>query len=252
MNKVLVLLSLLLFTFWGKAQQKANYKLAEKLRNVSLGSLIGKYSMDVFPKQINNTDKFWFEFTTEEGKNFYFVDPVTVEMVYQFAGGSRAVFIDNGECRAVDYVFHAELFTKGFDESGFPGSHVAVKRIDGFVAHLCDEFSVGIVYLIQIFYFDRFHIRVLFIDSFGGIGLFAGKGNEWNHHLFHRDSAVLERIFVISHVVVVVVGIGEEIAVGGENIGGADVGRRQSEPFGRFYLIHLLRIVRQRFAYLVP
>ena len=72
MNKVLVLLSLLLFTFWGKAQQKANYKLAEKLRNVSLGSLIGKYSMDVFPKQINNTDKFWFEFTTEEGKNFYF------------------------------------------------------------------------------------------------------------------------------------------------------------------------------------
>ena len=30
MNKVLVLLSLLLFTFWGKAQQKANYKLAEK------------------------------------------------------------------------------------------------------------------------------------------------------------------------------------------------------------------------------
>ena len=79
MNKVLVLLSLLLFTFWGKAQQKANYKLAEKLRNVSLGSLIGKYSMSVFPKQINDTDKFWFEFTTEEGKNFYFVDPAKGE-----------------------------------------------------------------------------------------------------------------------------------------------------------------------------
>ena len=79
MNKILVLLSLLLFTFGGEAQQKANYKLAEKLRNVSFGSLIGKYSMSVFPKQINDTDKFWFEFTTEEGKNFYFVDPAKGE-----------------------------------------------------------------------------------------------------------------------------------------------------------------------------
>ena len=79
MNNILVLLSLLLFTFGGEAQQKANYKLAEKLRNVSFGSLIGKYSMSVFPKQINDTDKFWFEFTTEEGKNFYFVDPAKGE-----------------------------------------------------------------------------------------------------------------------------------------------------------------------------
>lgn len=79
MNKILILLSLLLFTLGGEAQQKANYKLAEKLRNVSFGSLIGKYSMSVFPKQINDTDKFWFEFTTEEGKNFYFVDPAKGE-----------------------------------------------------------------------------------------------------------------------------------------------------------------------------
>ena len=79
MNKILILLSLLLFTLGGEAQQKANYKLAEKLRNVSFGSLIGKYSMNVFPKQINDTDKFWFEFTTEEGKNFYFVDPAKGE-----------------------------------------------------------------------------------------------------------------------------------------------------------------------------
>ena len=79
MNKILVLLSLLLFTLGGGAQQKANYKLAEKLRKVSFGNLIGKYSMNVFPKQINDTDKFWFEFTTEEGKNFYFVDPAKGE-----------------------------------------------------------------------------------------------------------------------------------------------------------------------------
>ena len=78
----MVLLSLLLFTLGEKqAQQKAtNYKSGRKsYGNVSFGSLIGKYSMSVFPKQINDTDKFWFEFTTEEGKNFYFVDPAKGE-----------------------------------------------------------------------------------------------------------------------------------------------------------------------------
>jgi len=79
MDKILILLSLLLLALGGDAQQKANYKLAEKLRSVSFGSLIGKYSMSVFPRQINDTDKFWFEFTTEEGKNFYFVDPAKGE-----------------------------------------------------------------------------------------------------------------------------------------------------------------------------
>ena len=115
MNKVLVLLSLLLFTFWGKAQQKANYKLAEKLRNVSLGSLIGKYSMDVFPKQINNTDKFWFEFTTEEGKNFYFVDPVK---------GEKRLFFNN-----TDIAQGVSLITrKGYNEKDLRISDIELSK----------------------------------------------------------------------------------------------------------------------------
>ena len=79
MKRVFVLLSLLLLFVSGYAQQKANYKLAEKLRNVSFGSLVGKYSMGIFPRQINDSDKFWFEFVTEEGRNFYFVDPAKGE-----------------------------------------------------------------------------------------------------------------------------------------------------------------------------
>ena len=115
MNKVLVLLSLLLFTFWGKAQQKANYKLAEKLRNVSLGSLIGKYSMDVFPKQINNTDKFWFEFTTGEGKNFYFVDPVK---------GEKRLFFNN-----TDIAQGVSLITrKGYNEKDLRISDIELSK----------------------------------------------------------------------------------------------------------------------------
>ena len=115
MKKVLVLLSLLLFTFGGKAQQKANYKLAEKLRNVSFGSLIGKYSMNVFPKQINNTDKFWFEFTTEEGKNFYFVDPVK---------GEKRLFFNN-----TDIAQGVSLITrKGYNEKDLRISDIELSK----------------------------------------------------------------------------------------------------------------------------
>ena len=79
MKRVCMLLPLLLLFAGGNAQQKANYKLAEKFQAVSFGGLLGKYSMSIFPRQINNTDKFWFEFVTEEGRNFYFVDPVKGE-----------------------------------------------------------------------------------------------------------------------------------------------------------------------------
>ena len=115
MNKILVLLSLLLFTFGGEAQQKANYKLAEKLRNVSFGSLIGKYSMSVFPKQINDTDKFWFEFTTEEGKNFYFVDP---------AKGEKRLLFNN-----TDIAQGVSLITrKGYNEKDLRISDIELSK----------------------------------------------------------------------------------------------------------------------------
>ena len=79
MKKLLLLLSLVFAFMGGDAQQKANYKLAKKFRNISFGSVVGKNSMSIFPKAINGTDKFWFEFYTEEGRLFYFVDPAKGE-----------------------------------------------------------------------------------------------------------------------------------------------------------------------------
>ena len=41
-------------------------------------------------------------------------------MVDEFAGSSGPVFVDNGECGAIDGVVYTEFFTNGFNESRFP------------------------------------------------------------------------------------------------------------------------------------
>ncbi len=57
------------------AQQKANYQLAEKFRQFSLGKPLSKMSLTITPNPINDSDRFWFDFTTSEGTKYYFVDP---------------------------------------------------------------------------------------------------------------------------------------------------------------------------------
>lgn len=56
------------------AQQKANYRLAEKFRLLKQNP-IEKYSTEVRPTFINGTDCFYYSFTTREGKKYYYVDP---------------------------------------------------------------------------------------------------------------------------------------------------------------------------------
>lgn len=55
-------------------QQKANYALAEKFRELKEKPLVN-YSLEIRPHFINNTDCFWYEFTTEEGTEYYYVNP---------------------------------------------------------------------------------------------------------------------------------------------------------------------------------
>ena len=55
-------------------QQKANYELAERFRRITQVPLT-KNSLEVHPRYINNTDRFWYSFRTSEGKNYYLVDP---------------------------------------------------------------------------------------------------------------------------------------------------------------------------------
>lgn len=77
MKKIfLIILSLhLLMASQAQQVQKANYSLAEKFRNIGLGSLFAQNSMTVYPHFIHGTDKFWFDFRTGDGRNYYFVDP---------------------------------------------------------------------------------------------------------------------------------------------------------------------------------
>lgn len=77
MKSIFLLSALLVIITELQAQspRKANYALAEKFRNVGLGSLFAKNSMAIYPRFIHHTDKFWFDFRTGEGTAYYFVDP---------------------------------------------------------------------------------------------------------------------------------------------------------------------------------
>ena len=70
---VCLVVSLLICSF-ADAQQKANYKLAEKFRLLEQNPII-KYSTEVKPTFINGTDCFYYSFTTREGKKYYYVNP---------------------------------------------------------------------------------------------------------------------------------------------------------------------------------
>ena len=47
---------------------------------------------------------------------------------------------------------------------------------------------------------------------------------DWYEHFFHGDATVLECVAIVAHVVVVVVGVGEEAVVGGKHVACAKVG----------------------------
>jgi len=53
---------------------KTNYQLAEKFRLLEQNP-IDKYSTEVRPTFINDTDCFYYSFTTREGKKYYYVNP---------------------------------------------------------------------------------------------------------------------------------------------------------------------------------
>lgn len=84
--------SLLLVLFAGgltvsvSAQQQADYELAEKFRIFDLGGKLSSNNLTVYPNEINDTDNFWFEFQTTQGKAYYYVTP---------HNGKRELLFDN-------------------------------------------------------------------------------------------------------------------------------------------------------------
>ena len=73
----------------GKKHTKANYALAAKFSPDKLRKMI--FSTDVRPNWINYSDKFWYDYTTSDGKKWFLVDP---------AQKSKKVLFDNAEMAA--------------------------------------------------------------------------------------------------------------------------------------------------------
>lgn len=72
MKKLLSLL-MMLCVFSTMAQQKADFKAAEKFSSANVNKMLK--STRVNPQWFKDSDKFWYTYTTTEGKRFYVVDP---------------------------------------------------------------------------------------------------------------------------------------------------------------------------------
>ena len=47
--------------------------------------------MTLYPREINKTDNFWFDFTTSSGKNYYYVNPKAATKELLFDNDEMAV-----------------------------------------------------------------------------------------------------------------------------------------------------------------
>ena len=79
---------------WGQVPAEhdtvqANYELAEKFHEFTLGGKLSNNSMSLYPHEINDTDNFWFDFQTTAGKDYYYVMP---------AAGKREPLFDKSNC----------------------------------------------------------------------------------------------------------------------------------------------------------
>lgn len=80
---------------------------------------------------------------------------------------------------------------------------------------------------------------------------FGSERDERHEHFLWRYATMLEGAIIILHIIIIVVGIGEEIASGRENVGRRHVGSRKPEPCRILHLIDLLGIIGEILANLV-
>ena len=82
MRKTVQYFLLTLLTFPSLAQHKANFKAAEKFKSSNIKKMLK--STNVTPHWFKDSDKFWYTYTTSQGKNFYVVDPAKKSRKYLF------------------------------------------------------------------------------------------------------------------------------------------------------------------------
>lgn len=87
MRKKYIMVFLLMVVGCGlHAQQKANFKLADRFTNRNF-RLAEKTNMSIHPEYINDGDCFWFSFATEDGRKYFYVDPAKREKRLLFDTG---------------------------------------------------------------------------------------------------------------------------------------------------------------------
>lgn len=85
----------------GYAQQKANFKLADRFTSTNLRGA-DRNSMSIYPMYINGGECFWYSFTTEEGKFYYYVDPKKREKRLLFNPEKFFGFLNRETCEVCD------------------------------------------------------------------------------------------------------------------------------------------------------
>lgn len=96
------------------AQQKANFKLADRFTSRNF-HVADKNSTSIYPTYINDGECFWYSFTTEEGKQYYYVNPAKKEKRPLFNSEKLFGFLNeetHTACDTKDYTFRDLEFDK--------------------------------------------------------------------------------------------------------------------------------------------
>lgn len=95
---------------WGQAPAgcnttvQANYELADKFHAFTLGGGLSSNSLTIYPHEINDTDNFWYEFTTTAGKSYYYVTPQNGKRVLLFDNTQMAMLLTELTHETIDPV----------------------------------------------------------------------------------------------------------------------------------------------------
>ncbi|MCF0163744.1 MAG: S9 family peptidase, partial [Bacteroidales bacterium] len=74
MKKTLLTLALAFVALSLAAQQEPNYELAAQFSAKRVNNMV--FSTSVTPNWFQNSDKFWYEWKTSKGTEYYIVDPI--------------------------------------------------------------------------------------------------------------------------------------------------------------------------------
>lgn len=123
--------------------------------------------------------------------------------------GSSFVFIDYTKCGTADLIHHSHFLRQGFDQCGFACTHLSLKNPNFFLTCIANNLTSSVLNLIQ-----------GVINGNQEVLAFGGEMHEWHDHFLQRYTSVLKCVLIKVDIIIIVVGIGKEIILHSEYIGG--------------------------------